>query len=138
MSPSRRPPARTASVATALQRTVAALAVADADAGAIQLARRYADAIDAEKTAPVLCEECRHPLPVATTTALERLGPKLLAVLIELGATPGARKAVRGNDIGERSAATSAMDAIRNARDQGLDPAAAVLAALEGAHAGNQ
>src|SRR5258708_21178000 len=60
----------------AVTATVAALILTAADAAAVKLAQRYAAAIDdADNRAE----------------ALERLGPKLLAPLESLGATPAAR-----------------------------------------------
>lgn len=125
----KRPPSRSAPLATVLQRTVAALAIAEADLSAVQLARKYAAAIDAEAAAPVLCEACESPMHVPYAASLDRLGPKLLAVLVELGATPGARKAVR-SDHEPATGPAAELDALRLAGDQGLDQAAAVYAAI--------
>lgn len=69
----------------AVQATIHALQTSPEDAGAVKLARQYADAID---TADERGE------------ALDRLGPKLLAVLESLGATPRARAAIRKGDTG--------------------------------------
>ncbi len=57
----------------AVTETIAALRLEDADTAAVKLAQRYAKAID------------------DGDDALEKLGPKLLAVLESLGATPAAR-----------------------------------------------
>src|SRR5258707_6084763 len=63
-------------LAPAVAGTVAALTLTAADAAAVKLAQRYAAAIDdADNRAEVL----------------EKLGPKLLAALEALGATPAAR-----------------------------------------------
>lgn len=133
----KRPPSRSAPLATVLQRTVTALAIAEADLGAVQLARKYAAAIDAEAAAPVLCESCESPMHVPYAASLDRLGPKLLAVLVELGATPGARKAVRSDHEPAGTGPAAGLDALRVAGDQGLDQAAAIYAALEEADAGD-
>jgi len=67
-------------LAPAVAETVAALTPAPADAAAVKLAQRYAAAID-------------NAIPSAE--ALEKLGPKLLAALESLGATPAARAKLR-------------------------------------------
>src|SRR5258708_39900028 len=60
----------------AVAETVTGLTLAAADAAAVKLAQRYAAAIDGADN---------------RAEALERLGPRLLAVLESLGATPAAR-----------------------------------------------
>ena len=70
----------------------------DADAAAVKLARLYAAAIDA-------CD---------TPDALDKLGPKLLAALEALGATPRARASRKGGAVGGRTGGKLA--AIRDAR----------------------
>src|SRR5258708_30574804 len=79
--------------------TVDALILAAADAAAVKLAQRYAAAIDdADNRAE----------------ALERLGPKLLAALESLGATPAARaKLKEGRPAG--SGKPGGLQALREA-----------------------
>jgi len=82
----------------AVAETVAALATTLEDKAAVQLAKRYAAAIDeAEDRAE----------------AMEKLGPKLLAVLESLGATPAARAKLKG---GVPTRAESRLSALRAAR----------------------
>lgn len=85
-------------LAPAIEKTIAALPLADADAAAAQLARRYAATIDAAE----------H-----RTEAMEKLGPKLLAALESLGATPAARSRLRG---GAPSRAENRLEVLRSAR----------------------
>lgn len=68
----------------AVEVTVAALALGGADAGAAQLARIYASALDSAADQAL---------------AIRRFGPLLLDALRELGATPAAQcaKATRGS-----------------------------------------
>ncbi len=61
---------------TAVTETIAALELTDKDAGAVRLAVEYAQTIDLSCSSPEM---------------LDKLGPKLLAVLEQLGATPAAR-----------------------------------------------
>lgn len=83
----------------AVQATINALQTAPEDTGAVKLAHSYAKAIDeAEDRAE----------------ALERLGPKLLACLESLGATPKARAAIRKGDTGGQS--QGELAALRSAR----------------------
>src|SRR5260370_38438836 len=63
-------------VGPAVAATVTGLTLTAADAAAVKLAQRYAAAIDGADN---------------RAEALERLGPRLLAVLESLGATPAAR-----------------------------------------------
>ena len=65
-------------VEAAVAETIDALTLAPEDAAATRLARRYAAAIDAAED---------------PQEAMEKLGPKLLAVLEALGATPRSRAA---------------------------------------------
>ncbi len=66
---------------SAVADTIGALDLTSKDAGAVRLAHEYASAID-------LC--CSNP------EILEKLGPKLLACLESLGATPAARARMKG------------------------------------------
>lgn len=85
-------------LAPAVTGALAKLSFADEDAGAVKLALQYAAAIDrAENRAE----------------ALERLGPKLLACLDALGATPAARARLKG---GPADAATNRLALLREAR----------------------
>jgi hypothetical protein len=120
-------------VSTALAKTVTSIGRTDADAALIQLARRYAEAIDDnlriehelyelgrltdvdglwELNARVKAAE----KSVAKLNALNDLGPKLLAALVQLGATPAARKAVKGGEPVERDPVREAVDELRAAR----------------------
>lgn len=88
------------------------------DAAAVALARRYASDIDEAQVLSVaadkLLRECRAWLEPPTydrlvaqmarieeTAVLGLLGPKLLAVLVELGLTPQARAATKGGGRSE-------------------------------------
>ena len=64
-----------------LERTLRSLPTTPADEVTVHLARRYARAID----------DAHRSGPDAAATALGSFGPKLLAVLERLGATPSAR-----------------------------------------------
>ena len=61
---------------SAVADTITALDLTEKDAGAVRLAAEYAQTIDLA---------CSNP------EILDKLGPKLLAVLEQLGATPAAR-----------------------------------------------
>jgi hypothetical protein len=88
---------------TAVATTIAELNLDDIDTAAVELAKHYAAAIDAGH-----CSECD------ADRDLDLLGPKLLAVLESLGATPAARsKLVKG---GPPSRAANRLAAIREAR----------------------
>jgi hypothetical protein len=67
-------------LAPAVAETIAALELKPEDAAAVKLAERYAAAIDND----------------GEGDALDRLGPKLHAVLESLGATPAARAKLKG------------------------------------------
>lgn len=84
----------------AVNATIAALTLGDQDKAAVRLAERYADAIDnTEDRAEVM----------------EKLGPKLLAVLESLGATPAARARLRGGGGPHGESRLSALRAARGA-----------------------
>lgn len=90
-------------LAPAVAETVASLAVQPEDAAAVKLAGRYAAQIDeAHQVAADLAEVkpvdedqgrrlARLEKRVEAQAVLAELGPRLLAVLVELGATPRAR-----------------------------------------------
>jgi hypothetical protein len=82
----------------AVHATLRALQLRPEDAGAVKLAAHYAQAID----------DADDP---ATTLAM--LGPKLLAVLESLGATPKARAALQK---GDPPSAAGKLDRLRAAR----------------------
>lgn len=80
--------------------TVAALELTDADRGAVRLAIEYAQTIDLSCSDPAM---------------LEVLGPKLLAVLESLGATPAARaRMTKGTTRGD--AKPNRLAKLRDAR----------------------
>jgi hypothetical protein len=86
-----------------VRHTIEQLPLLAADSAAATLAERYADAIDQPS-----CPECG-----GHKQALIDLGPKLLAVLESLGATPKARTAaVKGGE----SAGQGALARLRAAR----------------------
>lgn len=70
-----------------VERTIRSLVLGPGDEAAAHLARRYAKAID---------DAGRFRDPEAAARALERLGPKLLAVLDKLGGTPASRSRLLG------------------------------------------
>ncbi|MFW6091983.1 MAG: terminase small subunit [Actinomycetota bacterium] len=87
----------------AVAATLTSLGLGDSDAAAARLARHYAAAIDASH-----CSEC------GADTTLDTLGPKLLAALDALGATPAARaRMLRG---GGQHAGTGRLQALRDTR----------------------
>lgn len=85
-------------LASAVAATIDALTLDLADAGAVKLARTYAEAIDTAAGDPEV---------------LEKLGPRLLAALESLGATPRARAAITKGATG---AAAGRLAALRAAR----------------------
>ena len=82
-------------LAPAVAETIAALSLKAEDAAAVKLAERYAAAIDAD------------------SDALDRLGPKLHAVLESLGATPAGRAKLKGGRPAD--AAPNRLHALRSA-----------------------
>jgi len=80
----------------ALSETLAALNLTPADTAAVRLARKYADAIDADEA------------------VLDVYGPTLLAVLEQLGATPAARAKAKGGKAPD--AAPNRLAKLRDAR----------------------
>ena len=83
----------------AVEETLAALELGESDGAAAQLARQLARTID----------QCRDQ-----SWGYRWLGPYLLAVLEQLGATPAARARLKGGKPGER--APSQLDRLRAAR----------------------
>ncbi len=83
-------------MATAVAATLDALDLTEADTAAVRLARRYAAAIDDDEA------------------ALDVYGPKLLAVLEALGATPAARARLKGGKPAD--AKPSRLAQLRDAR----------------------
>ncbi|HEX7038674.1 MAG TPA: hypothetical protein VF202_01015 [Trueperaceae bacterium] len=83
----------------AVNATLKHLDLAAADDAAVVLARKYAAAIDA-----------------GTDETLNDLGPKLLAVLESLGATPRARAALQKGGAGGQGQGQGKLAAIRAAR----------------------
>jgi len=116
-------------LALAVAETIAALSPVPADAGIVRLAERYARDIDeADLVTASLVKVLREVaeldvdvhdrlLPLAVrierTTVLASLGPKLLAALEQLGATPAARSR-RGGGGGD--AGPNRLQALRAAR----------------------
>lgn len=68
----------------AVQETIAGLGLLGSDAAAVKLAQRYARTID----------RAHESGPKVYFATLRWLGPELLKVLTELGATPAARAAI--------------------------------------------
>jgi len=87
-------------LATAVQTAIDALTLTPADSGAVKLAHSYATAIDAAD----------EPADM-----LDRLGPKLLAALEALGATPRARAVRKG---GASAPVASKLDELRARREK--------------------
>jgi hypothetical protein len=86
-------------IAPALEASITALGLAAEEAGAAQLARRYAEVLDT----------ARDPL-----WAARWVGPLLLDTLTQLGATPLARSKM--TRPGPQPGAPSGLDALRAAR----------------------
>lgn len=101
---------------TDIDRTLTALSqtTPDLDAAVVRLAREYADAIDRavwtseavdalidrvhdgldyDSAQAMISELHRLAIKIQAQNVLAQIGPKLMAALIELGATPRARKA---------------------------------------------
>lgn len=112
------------------------LTLSETDRAAAQLARVYAEAID---DALVVAEEAKLIEPegendarvlqgllrrVEAQAVLGELGPKLLAVLESLGASPKARAALRarGGGPGDGSSAKSKLDELRERRSRKHSP----------------
>jgi hypothetical protein len=88
---------------SAVKKTITELDLDDMDAAAVELAEQYATAIDAS-----YCDKCE------ADSSLDTLGPKLLAVLESLGATPVARSKIRkGVASGDGPSRLSALRAAR-------------------------
>ncbi len=88
-------------LAPAVAGSVAALTLTPADSAAVKLAQRYAAAIDSADE---------------TAETLEKLGPKLLAALESLGATPAARARLReGRASGKPGDKPGGLQALREA-----------------------
>ena len=115
-------------LAPAVDAALGALVLAREDHAAAQLARAYARQIDealrAEFLARQALEQTEDPMArayiqelaakVAAKELFDRLGPKLLAVLESLGATPAARARLKGGKIPD--APESKLDKLRKAR----------------------
>lgn len=123
---SRRTPPEPPTMVQAVQATRSALQLEPADAGAADLAERYAAAIDrAAAVAEALArievddEDMVRRLNVLAArveqqAVLAELGPKLLQVLAALGATPAARaRTLKGGLIG---GGPTPLDTLRAAR----------------------
>src|SRR5271170_6840157 len=87
---------------TAVDQTIEALDLGDADAAAVRLARHYANLIDAQED------------PKLVAWALRWIGPLLLATLESLGATPLARSRLKNEKPGDGK--PSPLQALRDAR----------------------
>lgn len=114
----------------AVAETIKALDTADVDAGAVRLAVRYAHDLDEaavisasltkalrelEELSPTLHDKfLTLAVRIEETTVLGNLGPKLLAALEQLAATPAARAKLRGG--GGTGGGSSWLDNMRNAR----------------------
>jgi hypothetical protein len=122
-------------LAPAVAATLGALNLADVDTAAAKLAETYARAIDQAKAveswADAVLRKVDHDsdlydevralkLKLLAKVALADLGPKLAAVLVELGATPKARAAMaKGKAAGQPTGAGTAF-----ARLQSVAPGA--------------
>jgi hypothetical protein len=89
-------------IGPAVEESIAALDLDQVDAGAVQLARRYAALIDESDT------------PQLKAWALRWIGPLLLAALESLGATPTARARLKGGKTPD--AGPSQLARLREAR----------------------
>lgn len=89
---------------TAVETTIASLTAVhiDEDAGAIELARKYARAIDEAKD------------PKVRDSHLRWIAPQLLDCLESLGATPASRARMKGAKVAD--AGPSALDELRAKR----------------------
>lgn len=104
----------------ALESALSAVTMSDADRATVALARRYADDIDESETVSVQAakwlrsvESTMNPVTydqahallarIEHTTVLATIGPKLLAVLTELGMSPRSRADVvrRGGAVND-------------------------------------
>lgn len=92
--------ARRRTLARALEVGLAELRLTERDAAAVALARHYVAALEVE---PWL---------------LEKLGPKLLSALIELGMTPKARNAVTRQEAVTFDDANAKLDELRAFRQK--------------------
>lgn len=115
-------------LAPAVAETVAALQVAPEDAAAVRLAQRYAATID--RAAEIAADLDEIPpedydtekliralrAKVEAQAVLAELGPKLLAALEALGATPAARAKLKA---GGAPSAPSRLEALRQTRRPG-------------------
>jgi hypothetical protein len=117
-------------LAPVVDEALGALVLAGEDRAAAALARSYARQIDEALRAEYLARQAleqvskEDPLTrayiqelaakVESKELLDRLGPKLLAVLESLGATPAARARLKGGKIPD--APESKLDKLRKAR----------------------
>lgn len=120
-------------LAPAVAETIDKLTTAAEDAGAIALAKRYAREIDEAAVIRASLTKALRELEqldqdlhdkfltlavqIEETAVLGNLGPKLLATLEQLGATPAARAKLRGG--GAPSGGPSRLEAARQARASG-------------------
>lgn len=123
-------------LAPAVEESLAALTLNAEDAGAAALARAYARQIDAAARAEAWAQRAledigpEDPMGRAYIQALaakveakelfDRLGPKLLAVLESLGATPAGRSRLKGGKT--PSAPENQLSKLRRARAAGEAP----------------
>lgn len=120
-------------LAPTVRQTLGALPLGDADQAAAELAYRYAQQIDQAEAAAKIAERAVKSLmredlddddhekyvyalaaKVEAAALLAQLGPKLLAVLESLGATPAARSKLKG--VKTPDAAPSALERLRQSR----------------------
>jgi hypothetical protein len=97
-----------APLAEVVRKALLQISTKDEDTAAMRLAESYAAAIDdaADKG-----------------EALDKLGPKLLAALVELGMTPKARAAAaKGGPTNADSGKRSSLDELRERRDRRARP----------------
>lgn len=111
------PRARTSSLVTALEAALKTVRIAPEDAAAVQLARLYARELDEARVVSTQLAAVMRDLHglnprlhdrflklavrVEQTTVAATIGPKLLAVLEQLGMTPAGRASVLGQGTHE-------------------------------------
>lgn len=125
-------------LAPAVDESLAALTLADEDQAAAALARAYARQLDGAQRAEMYAERALEhtsdedvmgrayiqalAAKVEAKELFDRIGPKLLAVLESLGATPAGRARLRGGTT-PNAAPENPLSRLRRARAAGETPA---------------